>query len=240
MTLRTARRLTTAIGCLSALLAAAPAQAVTDPFEGVNRRIHGFNQQLRTHLLGPLAETYIAVTPPPWREGIARAATNLGEPITAVSWLIAADPSLARNAIIRFGINSTLGWLGVRDAAAERGLPHLPLRPADAACRHGLPSGPYLVLPVLGPSTLRDAGAMAVTSAALAQLIGAEWLVGVRVGDGFVAYAARHETLRQIDAAALDSYAVLRSAYLQRRAATCAIDRAQLLALEAAEDSDDR
>ena len=240
MTLRTARRLTAALGCLGVLLVAAPAQAVTDPFEAANRRIHGFNQQLRTHLLGPLAETYVAVTPPPWREGIARAASNLAEPITAVNGLIAGDPALARNAMARFGINSTLGRGGVRDVAAERGLPHRALSLADAACSRGLPSGPYLVLPVRGPSTLRDAGAMAVTSAALAQLVGGEWLAGVGVGDGFVTYAARHETLRQVDATALDSYAVLRSAYQQRRAASCAIDRAQLLALEAAEDSDDR
>ncbi len=100
--------------------------------------------------------------------------------------------------------------------------------------------GPYLVVPLLGPSTLRDAGALAVTSAALSQLVGADWLAGVGVGDAFVTYAGRHEALKQVDAAALDSYAVLRSAYLQRRAASCAIDRAQLLAREAAENSDDR
>lgn len=240
MSVRSARRLTTALGCLAALLAAPSAQAAADPFEAANRRIHGFNQQVRAHVLGPLAESYVAVTPPSWREGIARAASNLGEPITAVSGLIAGDPGLARNAISRFGINATLGWGGVRDVAAGRGLPHRPLPLADAACSRGLPSGPYLVVPLLGPSTLRDAGALVVTSAALAQLVGGEWLAGMGVGDGFVTYAGRHEALKQVDAAALDSYAVLRSAYLQRRAASCAIDRARLLALEAAEDSDDR
>jgi phospholipid-binding lipoprotein MlaA len=226
------------LACLAAVLAAPSVQAAGDPFEGVNRRIHDFNQQLRAHVLDPLAKTYVAVTPPPWREGIARAASNLGEPITAVNGLIAGKPALARNAISRFGINSTLGWGGVRDVAAERGLPHRPLPLADVACSRGLPSGPYLVVPLLGPSTLRDAGAMVVTSAALSQLVAAEWLAGVTIADGFVTYAARHEALRQVDAAALDSYAVLRSAYLQRRAVACAIDRARLLEQEAAEDSD--
>lgn len=240
MTFRAARRLVTILGCLAAGLAPLPVQAAADPFEAANRRIHGFNQQLRAHVLGPLAESYVAVTPPPWRQGIARAAANLGEPITAVSGLVAGDPGLARNAISRFGLNSTLGWGGVRDVAAERGLPHRPLTLADAACSRGLPSGPYLVLPMLGPSTLRDAGALAATSAALSQLVGAEWIAGMGAGDAFVTYAGRHEALKQVDAAALDSYAVFRSAYLQRRAASCAVDRARLLALEAAEDRDDR
>lgn len=213
------------LACLAAVFAAPSVQAAGDPFEGVNRRIHDFNQQLRAHVLDPLAKTYVAFTPPPLREGIARAASNLGEPITVVNGLIAGEPALARNAISRFGINSTLGGGGVRDVAAERGLPHRPLPLADVACSRGLPSGPYLVVPLLGPSTLRDAGAMLVTSAALSQLVAAGWLAGVTIADGFVTYAARHEALRQVDAAALDSYAVLRSAYLQRRAIACTIDR---------------
>ncbi len=233
-----ARRLTTTVVCLAAALATPPAQAAADPFEGVNRRIHGFNQQFRAHVLGPLAETYIAVTPPPWREGVARVASNMAEPITAVSGLIAGDPRVAKNALTRFGLNSTLGWGGVHDVAAARGLPHRPLGLADAACSRGVSSGPYLVVPLLGPSTLRDAGAMIVTSAALSQLVGAEWLAGVGAGDAFVTYAARHEALRQVDAVALDSYAILRSAYWQRRAAACANDRARLLARQAAEDDD--
>jgi ABC-type transporter lipoprotein component MlaA len=96
------------------------------------------------------------------------------------------------------------------------------------------------VVPLLGPSTSRDAGAMIITSAALSQLVGAEWLARAGSGDAFVAHAAGHEVLRQVDAMALDSCAILRSAYWQRRAAACAIDRAQLLARQAAEDDDDR
>jgi phospholipid-binding lipoprotein MlaA len=232
-------RLATLLCSLGAVIAATPAWSAADPFEATNRRIHGFNQQVRAHLLGPLAETYVAITPPPWREGIARAVANLAEPITAVSGVIAGDPGVARNAISRFGINSTLGWGGVRDVAAERGLAHRPLPLADAACSRGVPSGPFLVLPLLGPSTVRDAGGLLVTSAALSKLVGADWTAGMGAGEAFVTYTARHEVLRQVDAAALDSYAVLRSAYLQRRAAACAVDRAQLLAQDAGEDSDD-
>jgi phospholipid-binding lipoprotein MlaA len=206
---------------LAALLAAAPAQAAPDPLEGVNRRIHAFNQLVRAHVLGPAAETYVAATSPGFRAGLGNALANLGEPISALSSVAAGEFERAANAAMRFGINTTLGLGGVRDAAAGMGFPRQPFAPADAACSWGVPSGPYLVLPLLGPSTLRDAAAAMATGAALSQAIGPEALLGWQSGEMFVGYAAIHAELQRIEATALDAYAVHRSIFLQRRAAVC-------------------
>ncbi|MCB4821431.1 MlaA family lipoprotein [Roseicella aerolata] len=211
----------------AALLAAqpAPARAAPDPFEAVNRRIHGFNQGVQARLLGPLVEIYHATTTPEARRGLANALANLNEPVTAASGLAAGQAGLAWNAATRFGINSTLGLGGVEDRAAALGYPRRPFGVADALCAWRVPSGPFLVLPLLGPSTLRDAGAQFATTAALAQALGPDIVLAWGTGDALVGYAGIHHALARLEAESLDAYAVLRSAYRQRRAATCPQDR---------------
>jgi phospholipid-binding lipoprotein MlaA len=214
--------------CAALLAVAQPmtARAAADPFEAVNRRIHAFNQNVRSRVLGPLAELYLAHTSATFRHGVVNVLANLSEPITAVSSLAAGDLRLATNAAARFGINSTLGLAGVRDPAAAMGYPHRSFGVADAVCRWGVPSGPFLVLPLLGPSTLRDAGALAASSAALAQAMGSDVYLTWSGTDVFVGYTQVHRELERIEAQSLDAYAVYRSAYLQRRAAACPADQA--------------
>lgn len=207
-----------------------PARAAADPLEAVNRRVHAFNQVVRARILAPAAELWLSAVPAGVRHGAARAVANLGEPLTATAALAAGEVGLAAHAAARFGINTTLGLGGIRDRAAALGYPRRAFGFADTACRWGLPSGPYLVLPVLGPSTLRDAGAQAVSAAALAQLLGSEALLAWSGSDAFLAYADLHPALERIEAESLDPYAVLRSAYLQRRAAACPVDRAMMAA----------
>lgn len=210
---------------LLALAQPAAAETVSDPLEAMNRRIHAFNQGARRHVLGPLAELYSRNIPDRVHKALANALTNLSEPITAISGLAAGDLELASNAAARFGINSTLGLGGVEDRAAHMGYAHRSLRPADAVCRWGVPSGPFLVLPLLGPSTLRDAGAMVATSAALSQAIGPDVFAAWSGTDLFIAYAQAHPELERVEAQSLDPYAVYRSAYLQSRAAVCPADQ---------------
>jgi phospholipid-binding lipoprotein MlaA len=90
-----------------------------------------------------------------------------------------------------------------------------------------VPSGPFVVLPLLGPSTLRDAGALVATSAALSQTLGSDVYFAWSGSDAFVGYAELHDELERIDAQSLDAYAVHRSAHRQRRAAVCPTDRAE-------------
>lgn len=214
------------------LLAPAAARAAGDPLEGVNRRIHGFNLLAHRHVLAPVAAAYVDWTPAAVRTGLANAMANLGEPVTAASALLAGDPRAAARAALRFGINTTLGLAGVRDAAAGMGYQPAPMGVGDALCRWGVPAGPYLVLPLLGPSTLRDAGGIAVSSLALAQAVGADAVLAWNAAASFVDYAAVHPELERIDRHALDSYAVLRSIHRQHRAAACATD------IAAADDGD--
>jgi phospholipid-binding lipoprotein MlaA len=220
---------------LGSLLLPAPALATSDPLEGWNRRVHGFNRLAQNWVLDPIATAYVTHTPASLRQGIANAFANLREPLTALTGLAAGDLDLAWHATARFGINSSLGWGGVRDAAAERGWLRRTAMPADALCAWGVPSGPYVVLPILGPSTVRDAGALLASSTGLAHVLGPQVFLPWRGGDLLVEYSAIAPEIGRVEASALDPYAVYRSAYLQRRAAACATDRAAIAAAEAAE-----
>jgi len=217
---------------LPALLLLAPlflprvAAAAPDPLEGWNRRVHDFNALAQRHVLGPAAEAWRAHVPPPARHAIGGVLGTLGEPVAAASALAAGDLDGAWTATARFGINATLGWAGWRDAAAERGFARRAVTPGDAACAWGVPSGPYLVLPLLGPTTLRDATAGLALSSALAAGVGAAPVAAWQGGDAFLAYDRLHDELRRVEATSLDAYAVLRSAWLQRRAAACPGDAA--------------
>ncbi len=149
-----------ALALLALALAAPAARAAApdDPLEGVNRRVHAFNRLAQAHVLGPAAGLYRARTSPGFGRGVGNVLAALREPVTALSGLAAGDLALARTAAARFAINATLGRGGLRDRAAELGhAPRPAFTPADALCAWGVPSGPFLVLPLLGPSTLRDA-----------------------------------------------------------------------------------
>ena len=201
------------------------ARADDDPFEAVNRRIFGFNRVVQVSVLGPLAERYLSATSPQIRRSVVNVLANLREPITAVSSLTAGNFDLAANAAARFAINSTVGLAGIKDRATKMGYPRHAFSLADAACSWGVHSGPFIMLPLLGPSTVRDAGALAAQSAALDQTLGADAYLAWSGSDFFVDYAQLHRDLKRVDAASLDPYAVYRSAYLQRRAKICPVDQ---------------
>ena len=201
---------------------AAPAAANGgDPLERVNRYTHVFNATLRTHLLTPAARLYVGQVPAEVRQGIGQALSNLGEPVTALAGVAGGEFGIAGHALQRFGINTVLGYGGVRDVAAERGLVARPFGLADAACGWGVPSGPYLVLPILGPSTLRDSAAAFATGLALSHAVGPEAVLGWQAGSAFQGYAGAYRDLDAAEAHALDAYAMQRSAHLQRRALAC-------------------
>jgi phospholipid-binding lipoprotein MlaA len=212
---------------MAALLFPTATRAAPDPLEPVNRHIHAFNAVARRYALAPLATLYEARVPDGARAGIVRVIGNLGEPASAISALAAGDTRRAWNATARFGINATLGWGGWRDAAIERGFAARPMTPGEAACAWGVPSGPFLVLPLLGPTTLRDAAAGLALSATLAQGLGAAPVAAWQGSDAFVGYAGVRAALSRVEAEALDAYAALRSIHAQRRAARCELDHAE-------------
>ena len=226
-----ARPIVYLLGVLFVILLTGPtrdAKAADDPFELVNRSVFAFNQTIRATALTPLTEAYLENSTPDFRRRLSLALANLGEPAKALSGLAAGRVDVAVNAAARFTINSTLGVLGTADPASAFGYERDAFSPGDMLCAWGLPSGPFLVLPLLGPTTLRDAGAGAVAGAVLSSAIGA-LIYGTATGfDAFHSYADSHRDAERLEANSIDLYALHRSVYLQRRARACASDEADL------------
>jgi phospholipid-binding lipoprotein MlaA len=204
---------------------ATPVRAAPDPLEPLNRQMHAMNAAAQARVLSPLAAAWRQHVAEETRRGLGAAVGNLGEPVSALGFLAAGETVTAWQAARRFGINTTQGWGGWRDVAAERGLVRQAITPGEALCARGVPSGPYLVLPLLGPSTLRDAAAGTAMAALLAKGFGAEAVAGLQGAEAFLAYDRVAAELDALEARSLDPYAVLRSAHAQRRALRCAADR---------------
>lgn len=128
-----------------------------DPFENMNRAIHEFNLDFDRVLLKPIAKPYRKVVPAPVRRGIGNIFSNLWEPMTVVNDLLQGKVGQATNDTLRFLINSTVGLLGIFDVASALNLPKHKEDFGQTLAVWGVPAGPYLVSPFLGPGNLRDA-----------------------------------------------------------------------------------
>jgi phospholipid-binding lipoprotein MlaA len=127
-----------------------------DPYEKINRSILKFNLDSDKYFLKPLAKGYEKVLPKPVRIGVRNFFSNLWEPMTIVNDLLQGKFAHAGRDTSRFVINTTLGLLGVLDVATEMNLPRRKEDFGQTLAVWGVPSGPYLVLPFLGPSNIRD------------------------------------------------------------------------------------
>lgn len=128
-----------------------------DPYEGFNRGVWGFNQAVDKVAIKPAAVVYRTVTPIPARRGIANVFRNLTEPFSAINALLQGKPKRFANSIGRFLINSTIGVGGLADHATGMGLVRTREDFGQTLAVAGAHKSPYLVLPILGPSTIRDA-----------------------------------------------------------------------------------
>ncbi len=129
---------------------------VADPFEGVNRQVFAFNSGADRYVIGPAAGVYETATPRLFRVGVGNFLGNLGEPVTFANTLLQAKPLAALDTALRFTINSTVGIGGIFDVANEFGVEKRREDFGQTLAVWGVDSGPYLVLPLLGPSTVRD------------------------------------------------------------------------------------
>jgi phospholipid-binding lipoprotein MlaA len=134
----------------------APEDEIIDPFESLNRGIFSFNDTLDVHVLEPIARTYEENVPEPIQTGIGNFFANLRYPSYLVSDLIQGKVIQAGEHTGRFLINSTIGLAGLIDVAKDMGLPDHQEDFGIALAFHDVPPGPYLVLPILGPSNFRD------------------------------------------------------------------------------------
>ncbi|WP_368737543.1 VacJ family lipoprotein [Oceanospirillum sediminis] len=207
--------------CLVALLfsgmVVADAPSDPDPWEGWNRNVHGFNETLDTYIARPVAQGYRLVTPGIVRQGVGNFFSNLGEIPTAVNDLLQAKPGDAATATGRFLINSTLGVLGLIDVASMAGIEEHREDFGQTLAVWGVGSGPYLVLPVLGPSTLRDTFSLYpdyLLDPVQALPVSDEEKMGLNV---LKLVHRRHQLLDSESIVQGDKYIFIRDAYLQSR-----------------------
>ena len=131
------------------------AEDINDPFEDINRITFKFNESIDNNFLKPVALTY-SKAPKPIKKGISNFFDNLEEIETSVNQILQGKPKLAINDFSRFIINTTIGLGGFLDVATKIGLTRHEEEFDQTLALWGVPSGPYIMLPGLGPSTLRD------------------------------------------------------------------------------------
>ena len=144
---------------LVALLAACGTadDGVNDPFEPVNRASHSFNKATDTVFFRPASQVYGGIVPAPVRTSLTNAAENLDTPRSIANGILQGDLEGASKNTLRFLLNTTLGVLGLFDPATEFGLPEDETGFGDTLAVWGVGEGPYLEVPIFGPSTARDA-----------------------------------------------------------------------------------
>jgi phospholipid-binding lipoprotein MlaA len=205
--------------------------AQDDPLEGANRVVFGFNQVVDRLILEPSARIYHAVVPPPIRRGVTNVLNNLATPITLANDILQRNPEAAANTIKRFMVNSTLGIGGIFDHATGLGEPFHYEDFGQTLGTWGVGAGPYLVLPVLGPSNPRDLTGMVADTAVNPMtwiLYDAPlWQKSIPLGTQIVvsreAILDDYENLRKNSP---DLYASVRDLYAQKRQAEIANEAA--------------
>lgn len=204
-----------------AVPAAGTPDEVGDPWEGMNRGIFWFNDRVDVYVLEPVARGWDWAIPKPVQTGVSNFFQNLRFPIVFVNEAFQAKPVDAMRTFARFGINSTLGIAGFLDPAAEFGLEPTDEDFGQTLGRWGVPSGPYLVLPLLGPSSVRDTGGLAVDGVTTIIPFFVDTLItfGPRLIDVVNTRARFLREVEEAKAAAFDYYVFVRDAYQQRRRA---------------------
>ena len=191
-----------------------------DPLEGINRAVLGFNDVLDFLILKPVANVYGFITPDAAKRSVQKAIRNLNAPVILANDLLQFEAGDAAVTTARFVVNSTVGVLGLFEVADEIGLDYHPADFGQTLHAYGSVPGPYLVLPLLGPSTLRDGIGIGVDTFIdpFTYLLDFKTRMIVLGGKAVV---RREELLKPLDElreGAIDYYAALRSAYFQNRA----------------------
>jgi phospholipid-binding lipoprotein MlaA len=190
-----------------------------DPWEGFNRKTYAFNDVLDRNVMKPVAQGYQRVTPPFVQEGVNNFFDNLEDVATSLNNFLQGKPKQGFSDAGRFLANTVLGVFGLWDVATPMGLEKHYEDFGQTLGVWGLPAGPYLVLPLLGPSSARDAPAKVVDPAwYYADAVNPERLYWSLWGLEKVRTRAnllKAESV--IEAAALDKYTFIRDAWLQRR-----------------------
>ncbi|MFO7326222.1 MAG: VacJ family lipoprotein, partial [Pseudomonadota bacterium] len=188
-------------------------------FERVNRSVYRFNDTLDRKVARPVARAYVKVTPQPVRSGVSNFFRNLNLPTVMVNSLLQAKPVAFLTETLRLVVNTTIGIGGLFDPASQLGIPSSDEDFGQTLGRWGVPPGPYMVLPVLGPSTARDSVGLVGDQLTDPKyyLLDDFWVgFGITVAgliDTRAALLGTDEVLQR----SFDPYVFMRNAYLQRR-----------------------
>lgn len=195
-----------------------------DPLEPTNRFFYGVNNALDAVILKPAAEAYRYAVPAPVRNGVHNALANLTSPVLLANDMLQGKPRRAGDTLMRFVINTTIGAVGIFDVASDFGYPAHDNTFGTTLALWGVPDGPFLFLPVLGPSDPRDAAGYGVDIALDPLTYVGQGAVVVDLKYtryGLSAVDERERVLDPVDQikrSALDPYATFRSLYRQHRA----------------------
>jgi phospholipid-binding lipoprotein MlaA len=220
-TLQTAARLVTA-AALAALggCATGPGSSPADPLEPLNRVTWRFNDALDRNIAQPVARGYVRVVPSPIRTGVANFFSNIGDVPVMLNNFAQLRVMDGMSDLMRVAVNSTFGLLGFIDVASAAGIPKHDQDFGLTLGHYGLPSGPYLVLPLFGPSSFRDAAGFGVDQYATPTTYARPAVRNTLWGIDFVSTRARYlNASNLLEAAALDKYLFVRDAWLAQRQA---------------------
>jgi phospholipid-binding lipoprotein MlaA len=206
-------------------VARAEFKANHDPLEPLNRKIFAFNLSLDRHVIKPVAKTYRRVVPGPARDALRHFLDNLDEPIVFINALLQGRFEAAGTTERRFIINSTIGFAGLSDPAARRNIPRQTADFGQTLWKWGVKDGPYLIIPVFGPTGPRDgigSGVDVYLDAFRYVARAQNYPTGVTTSRTIVRGVderSRHlEDLDEMQLEAVDYYASFRSLYRQNRA----------------------
>ena len=199
--------------------ASGPNAHARDPLEPFNRGVSQFNETVDGAVLKPVAIAYRDVTPDVLRTGVSNFFGNLRDVWSAVNAALQLKPGVMAENTLRVGVNTVFGLGGLLDIASEMGIERTTLDFGQTMGRWGVPPGPYLVLPILGPSTVRDAAGFSIETqgdlvSGLEHIPTRNTLTALRLVE------TRANLLRatsMLEGAALDKYSFTRDVYLQRR-----------------------
>ena len=190
-----------------------------DPLEPLNRKVFAFNDAVDTYALQPVARGYVTIVPQFLRTGVSNVFSNLDDALIGANNLFQGKPGNAVSDFGRLLLNSTVGFLGVFDVATPIGLEKHEEDIGQTLGVWGFGNGPYLVLPLLGPSSLRDTSNLAAAYwldpvNSIDRVAVRNSVKGLRLVDGRAQVLDAGQVLEE---ASLDKYAFMRDFYLQRR-----------------------
>jgi phospholipid-binding lipoprotein MlaA len=202
------------VGC-----ATGPSANPKDPLEPLNRTVYGFNDAVDRAVIKPVATVYRDVLPAPVRTGVTNFFANLQDAWSGFNNAFQLKGQASAESFMRFGVNTVFGLAGVLDIASEMGIERHTKDFGHTLGFWGVGPGPYLVLPLLGPSTLRDTAAISIDSQG--NLLNNVSDVPARSSATAINLLNRRarllEASQMLDEVALDPYSFTRDAFLQRR-----------------------